>query len=299
MSFNRLNTLLILLLLSGCSGNGSNSTIEPATTAIPSKPSDEIFQLHFPNQDKVQFLGKIDTSQKAGDGAAVMYPGEAGVAGFVAAIAAHSIAASSVKNSRKKQMQESANRILQPFSQVIEQLAFEQLYPQSLTLPGNTAPTVNLEPYSEHSADNKWIIESTPTFYVTLEKKDLILQNAIRIYESAKPDNSAYQNTIAVVFNDTGTHLSNDGVPIDNGNPFASTVKNLFKESLDLAISDFINQQSPPDSYQTTTVRYLEDGEKKVERGNVMISSCEKIVFKTLRKWIKSVPQMKKDNQQC
>jgi hypothetical protein len=77
----------------------------------------------------------------------------------------------------------------------------------------------------------------------------------------------------------------------DNAKVFRESVRALYLESFQLGVS---RQFGSAESAQTkqVTIKYLEDGVKKIERGYVISQSCKRTLFESLAGEIKSVPNL-------
>ena len=76
-----------------------------------------------------------------------------------------------------------------------------------------------------------------------------------------------------------------------DGEKFKATLQSLIGSSIDLGISDF-SGLLPEKEPSATTVRYLDNGQKKVERGYLITQNCNHLTFESLRGEIKSMPKI-------
>ncbi len=73
---------------------------------------------------------------------------------------------------------------------------------------------------------------------------------------------------------------------------FIADLAPLFLKSIYLALEDFSGLM--PRSSELETIRYADNGSKKVERGKMIRKTCTDLVFESLRGEIKSVPILRK-----
>jgi hypothetical protein len=124
---------------------------------------------------------------------------------------------------------------------------------------------------------------------MTQDQRALILENALAIYRPGAPSVAAYRNTIKVVSMpyDRTDLLSfwseNDGEKLKDESA------RLVARSLDIGMSDAIGRLSGY-SNSHKTFRYFEGGTEKMERAQLIREDCERVLIKTLRGWLMSIP---------
>ncbi|MDO7635036.1 MAG: hypothetical protein MUQ60_03870, partial [Porticoccaceae bacterium] len=64
----------------------------------------------------------------------------------------------------------------------------------------------------------------------------------------------------------------------------------LVSAAIELGINQFAGLL-PPKEEASSTLRYLENGEKKIERGHLISESCSALIFESLRGELKWIPK--------
>ena len=138
-------------------------------------------------------------------------------------------------------------------------------------------------------AESDWNMESMPTYSLTQDQNAIILENTISIYAANAPAQPAYQNTVRII---SATQTRTDLQAYWTANQGAKLKEesaSLFAESLSMVFFD-IMEGAPKEGNKQKTVRYMEGANEKIERGQIISEQCNRIVFKTLRGWLMSVP---------
>jgi hypothetical protein len=243
--------------------------------------------------DLVFFQGEANFDG-AGTGANPMfYPGAAGLIGIVAAVATHAIVEGTMRGHQKSKLQEQADVVLKPYQDILSTFSQQQLFEQAIT--------------EMHAADRKFIladsqgtsdghlIDATPVFSLTQDQSAIVLDAAIVVFENGAVDEDAsptYQNVVRVV------SLPHDEGAIsywtaNQGEQLKSESAHLLASAVDLALADVGNSKvssgAQPLPYKT--VRYQIGKSERMERGQVINEDPDRLLIKTLRGWLMSVPK--------
>ena len=135
----------------------------------------------------------------------------------------------------------------------------------------------------------EWFVESDPVFLITQDQSAIILENSISIYAPDAPSAAAYQNTVKVVSEaKEGKDLAGFWTA-NQGEKLKQESASLLAQSLDIAMSEMAGSSSKDNSPQKT-FRYFEGHSEKMERGQLVSEQCNRVVIKTLRGGLISVP---------
>jgi hypothetical protein len=248
------------------------------------------WSLRLPKEDKVEYKGVV-SFDKAGEGTGtMMYPagaGAAGAVGFLAAIVTHGLIVDNLKDHQKSKIQAQADKVLSPYHTVLDHYTYQELMQAALKLvafPGNK----ELIGIAEKS-NAKRTIESNPVFSLTQDQRAIIVENVISISNSDAPSNFVYQNTVRVVSPPREESGGTDFWIGNQGEKLKEESTRLLAYSFDLALNDFTSELK--ESHPQKTFRYFEGETEKMERGELISDMCDRIVIKTLRGWLMSIPK--------
>ena len=253
------------------------------------------------------FMGKIDADKAASAGAAMMYPGDNALV-FFTAVLAHAAIESGVQNSRSNKVQNEANQVLVDYQPLITKFnVVENILVDKLDLMGTKdISDIYISNDEASKASAKWIMNVSPVFFLTQNHGSLILYNHIVLDENKATDSTKKNNKKTVSKkakekrNEKIVVVISDPIKEDDyknywlkseGLNFLTVLKKMYDESIELIVAHKIKQKNEVGGEQTT-IRYIEDGVKKIERGYVYASSCQRTLFESLEGEIKSVPNL-------
>jgi hypothetical protein len=257
------------------------------------------------------FMGKIDTNKTGAGTGSILYPGDNALV-FFAAILTHAAISGGLQHSQISKQQIEANQVLNDYESYIqkfnvrENIALSQL---DVAIDNSTQKFFFLTD-AESEKTTKWEMNVAPIFFMTQNHGSLILYNKVVIKENtvntsvvetrkrtkkkpAQKKNIPDKNEkIVVVISDPIADKdfkhywsNNDGLQ------FTETLKLMYRESLNLIVANKLANMSIKNTEQVT-VKYVEDGVKKIERGYIISSSCKRTLFESLSGEIKSVPNL-------
>lgn len=298
--------LVMIAVMSVIAGCGSVSVrddfvIPQEATAI----DQSLYHMFFANEE-IPFLGLIDHSEAATSSLGGMaYPGySAGV--FLAGILTHAVVQGAVNRGREDARQKAANIVLEKYDEVIRELSPATLFPMPVELGELETVLVVRGADSPDGLMNSCRVSVDPAFFMTQNQESLILVNYVElIYPLFGPSVDGKEKgrhtrkrnrKPAAVGGTKVEYVYSPEIPLEpeyywseeGYKRLIDATQNMFLETIKLAFVRQRTENVPPPS----TVRYIENGVKKVERGSVVGSSAERITFITLSGGIKSVPRM-------
>jgi len=259
----------------------------PQTSATESaSASGAIWAFRLPKEESVSYRGVANFDAAGGGPGAMIYPAPNAV-GLLAAIITHAVIAESARNSEKAKIQDEADKILLPYRVVLDTHTNRELLSQAVRLV--RAPGEKLIIQQTEQSSGAWIVEASPTFWMVQDQSAFILQNAIAMYSPNDSSKAAYRAEITVVSlpRQGGDHQS--FWTADSGEKLKNESAHLVAQSLDIALKEATGALAPSSAVHKT-FRYQEGSIEKMERGELISSQCDRVVIRTLRGGLMSVP---------
>jgi hypothetical protein len=262
-------------------------------------PVDGPWLVRTPAEEKVQFRGVV-SFENAGIGPhGMVYPAP-NLIGFLAAIAVHGAISGSVQDKRLAALRESADKVLVPYQPVLDKISHATLLPPALAKATRGGAKRHL---TESEAPNQWVIESAPVFSMTQDQRALVLDNAFVVRGPELDAPVVYQNVVRVVA--TPLPAGDEKAPVsetwlaEEGRRLREQSIELMGESIDLMFGELARGPAAAEEREQKTVRYHEGGVVKMERASPLAEGCERVVLKTLRGWLMSVPRLPAIGEDC
>lgn len=233
----------------------------------------------------VAFRGALNFDKAGGPEGQMMYPAP-GLIGLFAAVLTHSAIVESGKNSQKTKIQEEADKVLLPYRDALAGFKASELLARGAQRLGAGGSRWRMQVGADAPAD--WVIEATPVFSLTQDQGAVVLDNAVAIYSAAAPT-SRYENVIKVVSATTPSDTPETLWGADQAKLLKATSASLFALSLDVALDEAV-RGTPAAAGPQRTVRYTEGKVERMERAELLSEQCNRILMRTLRGWVMSVP---------
>ena len=286
----------MLVLLIGCATQGGQVTepsLHETLNLTPLATIGSKYAVHLPMNKGLNFQGQRKSVEKTSSSGSVMYPGNNfGV--FMASVIAHAAIQSSVNEGKNRREIKSANGVLKSYQSLIEQFsALELVGDSSNSFAGLRKSDFDLAIVDERKRIDGWYVAVDPVFIMSRSQDAITVQSEVTITDgrtvsgnndvaSVKPQYAITSVVQSVPVSQPEKWLENDG------DYFKQVVSSLLQDSIDLAIRDF-SKLLPERAEKPSTIRYLDNGIKRIERGFVIDETCSRIVFESLRGVIKSV----------
>lgn len=242
--------------------------------------------LRLPQSGKqLQYHGVVNYDQAGTHSASMLYPAP-NVAGFIAAVITHGLLIESAKKKQKESLQAGADNALSPYKEVLSSFTYADLMQRALqnvrvAANGHLADSTHISP-------SEMVVESDPIFYLTQDQRALISENSISIYSIETPTQLVYKNTIRVVSAPIGQGDSYGIWTANDGAKLKEVSAKLVAISVDTAFQDVSDNADAALVYKT--IRYPEGGAEKIERAQVISQQCDRILARSLRGTLISVP---------
>jgi hypothetical protein len=242
--------------------------------------------LRVPKSDAVAYQGIVGGEGASVDSAQMMYPA-VDLVSFLAAVVAHGVIVDSIKRGKKSKMQEAADQVLVPYQPVLKEFRPRDLLQRGLVRSrwGSSMSLID-------AADTRlagWYVESAPMYSMTQDQKALVLDHMIFISAVDAPTGPAYRNVVRVVSHPrretdmVGYWSENQGERIKEESAL------LYAESLDMVLAD-VTADDAENKNPFKTLRYMQGGNEKMERAQLVSATCERKIIRNLRGWLVSIP---------
>ncbi|KRP19471.1 MAG: hypothetical protein ABS23_03840 [SAR92 bacterium BACL16 MAG-120619-bin48] len=283
---------LFFVVLTGCSTPKVVGDAASAPVALPPLAKRQVSYRVAPlGQTDLVFIGQPRSSGARSTPSGMAYPGGDPFS-FLAAIAVHAAIQGSVTSAAEQAQIEAANKVLTPFKELIDGLYQADLLSAN-QLAGISEKTDDFEVglLEDDRLPTGWLVQLNPMFVMSRSSDAItavvtlaINDGRIREIEaSAAP----YQKVIAIQSQpvaNTQEWLKEEGAK------FTDTLQDLVSAAIELGINQFAGLL-PPKEEASSTLRYLENGEKKIERGYLISESCSALIFESLRGELKWIPK--------
>ena len=255
--------------------------------AIQPIPKDATWSLLLRKDDKVAYRGVVGSDPVGAPSAQMTYPAP-NAAGLLVAVITHGVIVDSIRSGERDRQQKAADMVLSPYQGVLDD--FRQQALMGRALERTTSPLGKKLLASIDEAGGTWIVESAPMFSMTQDRRAIVLDNLVSIYAPGGPSSPTLQNNVRVVSQPRDAEGIADFWSADQGGNLKDESAGLLAQSLDIVLSEVANEANVEGRPQKT-VRYLEGGAEKMERAEIISEHCGRVVIRTLRGWLMSVPK--------
>lgn len=245
--------------------------------------------LQLPQGDKLTYQGVMDRNL-AGNSQGILYPGGHPLV-FLASVLTHAAIEDASERKQRDGLQRGADRVLEPYRQVLDGFGHRELARLALPLTSTPAGAALVE-HDQAPPEGRWVVQGVPVFSLTQDAQALLLDHAVEVRAAATPAGPPYRNVIRVV---SLPRSSDDLVAAwtaEEGRPLKAESAGLLASSLDIALSAAASNAigAPSDDKPFRTVRYTEGSQEKIERAQVLEERCGRLLLRNLRGWLMSVP---------
>lgn len=288
---NSLGKALALASLAGsalCAAWGAAAEDDPAERrpAAALITPDAKWCLRLPPGERVAYRG-VASFDGAGTGtASFLYPAP-NAGGFLAAVLTHALLVDSDKKDQKQKIQAAADQVLSPYQGVLDTFNYRDLMQRAVAKTATAAHASLVEESGDPGREI--VVETSPVFSLTQDQKAIILDDAIVIRMPGSAPEDAYRNTVRVV--STAREVADPAAfwTANAGETLKDESAKLIAQSLDIAFRDAAAGTNP-DGVPYRTIRYREGAAEKIERALVLNEQCDRMLIRTLRGTLMSVP---------
>lgn len=263
-----------------------------------------LLNISFNSKQPVTFVGKKSLDASGLAAGSMMYPADtAGL--FLVSILTHAAVSGSVQKAQLSRDQEEANKVLEPYNPYIAAID-ETFLAEHTSSQGVSAVTSKMQFLlgDKHLESSRWHVTVMPVFAMTQNQSSFLIYNTLtfsdrsltakdkRKIKKLKKGQPNPNEKLVVIVSDPVLVEDKAGFWLhDNAKVFNESIKNLYIESFQLGVARYFGDLQNSDAKQVT-IKYLENGVKKIERGYVVSQTCKRTVFESLAGEIKSVPNL-------
>jgi hypothetical protein len=243
--------------------------------------------LRVPKADIVSFAALANDETVEGKPGSMLYAGPLVVA--LAELAAHGVYESNKQAKERAAKNSLSDIVLAPYQPALSHFTNANLMGRALEGLATHGDKMLIQ--LTERAGPGWLIESSPTFLMTQDARALVLQNSIVVHSPDAASPATFNGVVEVVGppREAVGRDSENSWMIEDGARLQSASVDLLRESLSLALSE-IHSDFAAHGAAFHTVRYPRGGSEKMERAQILRETPRRLVLKTLRGWIMSVP---------
>lgn len=218
----------------------------------------------------------ISADEAAGaQGLGMLYPAP-NAAGLLAAILTHALLVQGGREAERQARQKQADLVLAPHADTIAALTAERLL---------EATRQRLAPPLLESAQGL-VVQMQPSFALAPDHRTLVLDNVVRVHAVDTPAVARFENIVRVVSDPRSEADPAAAWGTDAGQPLRDEAAALLAHSTEIALARLA--AADPDAFRTQ--RYAFGDTRKMERGQPVAQGCGRVVLRTLRDGLMSVP---------
>jgi len=254
-----------------------------ATMATAVASADELVLLEVPAS--VPWSGIAGAAAEGGT-VAMLYPAPTPLLGLIAVLT-HGAIISGARAAEDKRRQEEADKVLEPYLAALSAWSPKALV-QAVAEPAADGPARRVAE-GEASAGARWRVEFAPTFAMFAGRSRLLLDSRVRVLDAAVPGTVPFEVQVRVASNrraDDAAFPSDDDAEL-----LKQESVRLLAHAVDVALHAHQRQLAAlADDTPFRTHRYLDGPRDGMERAQLVGEGCARIVLRTLRGTLLSVP---------
>ena len=248
------------------------------------------WSLRRPSAEKAVFRGLV-SHDSAGIGmGSMLYPAPNAI-GFLAAILTHGLLNESAKKSQKDKLQAAADAVLQPYGPTLEGLTYERLFIDGLSeLPELARPRLI---GADDRVDGDAVIETAPIFMMPADQRALVLDNVMRVIPPGGGEGTTHVVRVisAPLPEADAASAPSAAWLVGGGAPLGRVSAALLAESIAIVVKDAAAKLSVEEPQRT--FRFPLGGLERMERAQLLEERCDRLLLRTLRGHLMSVPVRK------
>ena len=258
-----------------------------ADSETPMLAKESSWLLRLPEEKTVIFHGSSNADDAGLNTGGMLYPAPTPL-GFLAAVVTHALIIDGSKRHQLSKLQEEADKVLIPYRPLIDKMDGRELMSKAVATSKRRGTGKTIDAGAAPTTET--LVESTPVFWMTPDRESIIVENALSILKPGAPAESAYRNEVRVVYTPHGSPSPENYWLANNGEKLHEAAIKLLAESIDIGLHDA--SLAPTDEKPFRTLRFTEGKQEKMERAQLLEDRCGRMLLKTLRGSLMSVPRL-------
>lgn len=260
----------------------------PALTE-PAAPAGPAWILAAPSAERVDFRGLASFDGAGVDTKAALFVG-AGHPVFAAvtalSFAINAVAIDHAREAQKTSVQLEADKILLPYETILAAYRSSDLHAEAV----RQAKAVPLKTPNTRA----WQVAARPVFSMTQDQRAIVLDTVVEV---RAPDSTtpAFASAIRVVGAPHDRADLSAFWSAEQGRALRGDSEALFAEALRLAVQSANANANEVSALGAKSLRFMQGGIERVERGELLAQDCSRTVFRSLRGALMSVPTLRPD----
>lgn len=270
-----------------------------ALSSAPAGAAEAVLWWRAPAAPEVAWRGMLSTEGGAvGVGTQIgLYPAF-GAAGLLVAIFTHAAISQGVQSSQRQREQEEADKVLEPYATTLRAWPASALWAAAIAdtsaATGEpSAPTLKLWDGHTPVAEGA-VVEAAPLYTLAQDEGVLVLDLAVKLVPS--PGAAPLESVVRVVSSPHDAADSRAHWSADEARRLKTTAAAMLAHGLQLALRHAgpAANDAPMRSH-----RYLQGSVERTERAQQLAAGCARVVLRTLRGGVLSVPQRPAEGAAC
>ena len=276
-----------------------------ALFSAPAHAADGVLWWRAPAAPDVVWRGMLATEGGAVGSGTIIGPYPAfGVAGLLVAVFTHAAISQSVQSSERQRAQEEADKVLAPYAAALRDWPAQELWAAAIAQSASSFSTPTPAADTASPVLKRWdgsapapegpVAETLPQFTLAQDEGVLVLDVAFKLVPV--PGAAAVESLVRVVSSphdaaDARAHWS-----ADDARRLKAHAAAMLAHGLQLALRH--GGPATTDAPMRTH-RYLQGSVERSERSQLLAGDCARVVLRTLRGGLLSVPQRQVEGSTC
>jgi hypothetical protein len=235
-----------------------------------------------PAEARPEFRGVVSYDTAGGGAGAMLYPAP-GAAGLLVAILTHAALNEGARSAETKRIEEAADQVLTPLQSSIGKLQWRELQQAAIARLELGLRRRLVMP--DEAAGDAWLVEAQPVFRMSQDKRALVAETLVRIFDGGASV-ALVEREVRVVAPPVRADDPDAYWTAQDGTRLADTGAALAAEAIRAALLD----AQAADDLPQKTVRFVEGAADRFERAAPLTERCGRVVLRTLRGGVMSVP---------
>jgi len=266
--------------------NSVTTTSTTTTTAAAPPATLPAWTLATLPDDPVSFHGLVNMDNAGLGSGNMLYPTAGlGVLGLLVGVATHAAIVGGSRSSQESRMQLAADKVFDPYRGPLGRFRLRELEQRALAASQSTA-VAHLHDAKEAPAGDVFV-ETTPAFAMTADSAALLLDETVVVRPSPQSDKGV-QQVLRVISAPRPEADLEAAWSADDGAALKATAAALMAQSLDIAL--LLARHPADDKLAFRTLRYSFGDRERMERGQLIEETCDRLVIRTLRGALLVVP---------